>query len=138
MANTNLVTIKQFLKDSFDKPWMGIYLRILSIIVAYSALIHFANLAGFGEKPWNEMPLTWKIGDITYAILDSLTAIGIWKKTFWGISFLLLGVLSQFIIYTIFIEYFAFTIEQKQTIHILLLEEAILLFIFIILLIVKK
>ena len=138
METQNSFNLKQYLDDSLNRPWMGIYLRILSIIVAYSALIHFGNLAGFGEKPWHEMPLTWKIGDITYAILDILGAIGLGKKTIWGISFLLLAVLSQFIIYTVFIEDFAFTIQQKQIIHLLLLEEAILLAIFIVLLIAKK
>jgi len=138
MENLNLLNIKKYLEDSLNRPALGIYLKILSIIVAYSAAVHIFNLAGFGEKPWQEMPLTWKIGDITYAILDSLAAIGLWKKTIWGIAVLLLAVLSQFIIYTIFIQYFAFTIEQKQTIHLLLLEEVILLLIFVVLLIAKK
>lgn len=127
METQNSFNLKQYLEDSLNRPWMGIYLRILSIILAYSAL-----------KPWHEMPLTWKIGDITYAILNILGAIGLGKKTIWGISFLLLAILSQFIIYTVFIEDFAFTIQQKQIIHLLLLEEAILLAIFIVLLIAKK
>ncbi|MGF1490554.1 MAG: DUF6163 family protein [Prochloraceae cyanobacterium] len=138
MENQKLLNIKKYLEDSLNRPALGIYLKILSIIVAYSAAVHIFNLAGFGEKPWQEMPLTWKIGDITYAILDSLAAIGLWKKTIWGIAVLLLAVLSQFIIYTIFIQYFAFTIEQKQTIHLLLLEEVILLLVFVVLLIAKK
>ena len=127
METQNSFNLKQYLEDSLNRPWMGIYLRILSIILAYSTL-----------KPWHEMPLTWKIGDITYAILNILGAIGLGKKTIWGISFLLLAILSQFIIYTVFIEDFAFTIQQKQIIHLLLLEEAILLAIFIVLLIAKK
>ncbi len=138
MENQNLLNIKQYLEDALNRPWLKIYLKILSIIFTYSAAIHLANLAGFGEKPWSEMPLTWRIGDITYAILDTLAAIGLWQKTIWGIALMSIAILSQFTIYTIFIDYFAFTIAQKQTIDILLLEEGILLLIFIVLLIAKK
>ncbi len=138
MENQNLLNIKQYLEDALNRPWLKIYLKILSIIFTYSAAIHFANLAGFGEKPWSEMPLTWRIGDITYAILDTLAAIGLWQKKILGIALMSIAILSQFTIYTIFIDYFAFTIAQKQTIDILLLEEGILLLIFIVLLIAKK
>ncbi|NET06121.1 MAG: hypothetical protein F6K16_15740 [Symploca sp. SIO2B6] len=125
-------------QQTFNRPWMGIYLRVLSIIVAYSALVHGANLAGFGEKPWSDMPLTWKVGDIVYAIVDTVAAIGLWKRTVWGVVCMLVGVLSQFIIYTVFIEYFAFTSQQRQTINILLVEEVVLLLVFLVLLIGKK
>ncbi|MDY6937736.1 MAG: DUF6163 family protein [Cyanobacteriota bacterium] len=126
------------LKEASDRPWMGVYLRILAIIFAYGGLVHIANIAGFGEMPWNQMPLTWQVGDIAYAILDIVAAIGLWKRTVWGAVCMLCAVLSQFVIYTVFLDYFAFTLEQRQTIYILLIEEGILILIFSGLLLVKK
>ena len=121
-----------------DNSWMAIYLRILSLIIGYGALIHWTNILGFGEMPWVEMPLTWKVGDIIYGLLDTATAIGLWQKKVWGIFCFLTAIASQFIIYTVFIDYFAFNVEQRQTIYGLLGIELILLLIFFLLLVVKK
>ncbi|MDJ0650768.1 MAG: hypothetical protein QNJ60_18900 [Xenococcaceae cyanobacterium MO_188.B19] len=121
-----------------NNSWMGIYLRILAFIIAYGGLVHLGNLMGFGEKPWGEMPLTWKVGDIIYGCLDLVTVIGLWQKTTWGIICFLSVIVSQFLIYTVFIDYFAFTSEQRQTIYGLLGSELILLSVFFVLLLLKK
>ncbi len=126
------------LKQVTENSWMAIYLRILAIIIAYGALVHLSNLMGFGEMPWGEMPITWKVGDIAYGLLDTVTAIGLWQKTVWGIFCFLTAIASQFLIYTVFIDYFAFTVEQRQTIYGLLATELILLLIFFLLLVTKK
>ena len=127
-----------FLQQASVQPWMGIYLKILSLISAYAALIHLANIAGLGEKPWLETPLTWRIGDIIYGTLDIVCWLGLWQQKIWAIIAWLMGILSQLVIYTLFINYFAFTIEQRQTINGLLGTEAILLSIFFSLLVLKK
>ena len=121
-----------------DNSWMAIYLRILSLIIVYGGLIHWTNILGFGEIPWAEMPLTWKVGDIVYGLLDIVTAIGLWQRTVWGICCFLTAITSQFIIYTVFIDYFAFTVEQRQTIYGLVGTEIILILIFCILFVAKK
>ena len=121
-----------------ENSWMAIYLRILAVIIAYGALVHLANLMGFGEMPWQEMPLTWRAGDIIYGLLDTVTAIGLWQRTVWGIFCFLSAIASQFLIYTIFIDYFAFTSEQRQTIYGLLGTELILLLVFVVLFVTKK
>ena len=125
-------------KQVSEQSWMRIYLRILAIIIAYGALIHLLNLLGFGEMPWQKMPLTWRVGDVVYGLLDTITAIGLWQKTAWGIFCFLGAIASQFIIYTVFIDRFAFTNEQRQTIYGLLSTELILLLVFFLLLITKK
>ena len=121
-----------------ENSWMGIYLRILALIIAYGALVHLANLMGFGEMPWRKMPLTWKVGDIVYGLLDTVTVIGLWHKTTWGIFCFLSAIASQLVIYTVFIDYFAFTSEQRQTIYGLVGTELILLSVFWVLFWLKK
>ena len=121
-----------------ENSWMGIYLRILAIIIAYGALVHLTNLIGLGEMLWSEMPLTWRVGDIAYGLLDTVTAIGLWQRTAWGIICFLTAIASQFLIYTVFIDYFVFTDEQRQTISGLLGTEIILLLVFLVLFFLKK
>ena len=126
------------LRQTTEHSWMAIYLRILAFIIAYGGLVHGANLIGFGEMPLSKMPLTWRVGDIVYGLLDTVTAIGLWQRTAWGIFCFLSAIASQFIIYTVFIDYFAFTSEQRQTIYGLLGTELILLLIFFVLFFTKK
>ena len=125
-------------KQTTQYSWMAIYLRILALIFAYAASVHGANLIGLGELPWAKMPLTWRIGDIAYGLLDIVTAIGLWQRTAWGIVCFLGAIASQFLIYTIFIDYFAFTSEQRQTIYGLLGTELILLLVFFVLFFTRK
>ena len=125
-------------RQATENSWMGIYLRILAIIIAYGASVHIANMMGFGEMSWAEMPLTWRVGDLVYGLLDTVTAIGLWQKTVWGIFCFLSAIASQFLIYTLFIDYFAFTSEQRQTIYGLLGTELILVLLFFLLFIAKK
>jgi len=117
---------------------MGIYLRFLAIAIAYGASIHIANLLGFGEKPWSEMPMSWRVGDVVYGIVDLISAIGLWQQTAWGILCFFGAIASQFLIYTVFIDAFAFTAEQRQTIYGLLGTEAIFLLVFAVLFLTKK
>ncbi|WP_424101411.1 hypothetical protein [Moorena producens] len=124
--------------EATKRPWMSIYLRIIAFVFAYGAIVHFSNIAGFGEMPWLETPLTWRIGDIFYGILDTAAVIGLWQRQVWGIGLCLVVILSQFIIYTVFIDYFAFTPDQRQTIYGLLVTEAILVLILTTLLLLKK
>ena len=126
------------LRQTTAYSWMATYLRILAVIMAYGALIHGANLIGLGEIPWGKMPLTWRVGDVVYGCLDVVTAIGLWQKTAWRILCFFGTLASQFIIYTVFIDYFAFTSEQRQTIYGLLGTELILLLVFFSLFLTKK
>ena len=127
-----------YLQQKTEPFWMGVYLRVLALIMAYGALIHGANLLGFAGTIEDKIPLSWTIGDVAYALIDTLSAIGLWQRTGWGILCFLSAIASQFLIYTVFIDYFAFNLDQRQTIYGLLGTEAILLLVFVLLLIAEK
>jgi len=127
-----------YLGQTAERLWMGIYLRFLALVMAYGALVHGANLLGFGEMPWHEMPLSWRVGDVVYALVDTITAIGLWLRRGWGLVGFLGAIASQFFIYTVFINAFAFTLEQRQTIYGLLGTEAILVLVLVVLWLTKK
>ncbi len=117
---------------------MGIYLRCLAIALGYGALVHIGNIAGFGEKPWLESPLSWRIGDLVYAPLNIITAVGLWLHLNWAIILFFVAIGSQFLLYTIFIDSFALTAEHRQTIYGLLGTEAVLVFVFLGIWLIKR
>ncbi|MDY6902530.1 MAG: DUF6163 family protein [Cyanobacteriota bacterium] len=116
--------------ESRHKSAMGIYLRIIALFYLYGAIVHYANLLGFGEIPFPEEPLSWQIADISYAILATFTVIGLWLKTSWGIVFFFLSAVSQLILYIGFPQWFAFTPEQQQLLWGMVTFHVVTLFIF--------
>lgn len=119
-----------FIFESRHKPSMGIYLKILALFYLYGAIVHYANLLGFGEMPFTKEPLSWQITDVCYAILDTLTPIGLWLKNRWGIVCFFLGVASQLILYVGFPHWFAFTPEHRQLLWSMIIFHLVTLFIF--------
>ena len=128
----------EFLNEIAGRPWMSIYLKIIAVILAFGAVTHIGNMLGFGEKPFAQFPIAWKIGDVYFTILNVVAIIGLWKKAGWGVFAFLIAMASQFLIYTIFIDYFAFTDEHRRAIRGLLITEGIMVGIFILLVLIKK
>ena len=128
----------EWLQEICARPWMGIYLRVLAVVMAYGGIVHVANILGFGGKPWAETPLPCRIGDVAYGILDIVAAVGLWLKTPWGLVLFVLLIASQFVIYTVFIDHFVTTDEERKQVHGLLGTEAILIVILIVLILIKK
>ncbi|MGC9503096.1 hypothetical protein [Baaleninema sp.] len=94
-----------------------LFLRFLAVAYAYSAIVYYGNLLGFGEIPWSEMPQIVQINDIGYALLDTLAAVGLWRKQTWGIALFLLIALSQLVLYLGFPQDFIFSDERQQTVR---------------------
>lgn len=124
--------------ESSQKPWMGVFLRILALFYLLGATVHYGNLLGFGEMKWAESPLSWKLGDICYAILDTAVVIGLWLKTSWGISRFFAGAISQLVLYLGFPHLFAFTEEQRQALWSMVIFHLVSLSIFLGLIFTKK
>lgn len=113
---------------------MGIYLKIIALFYLYGAIVHYANLLGFGEIAFIKEPLSWQIADISYAILDTITVIGLWLKTPWGIICFCLSAISQLILYIGFPQWFAFNPEQQQLLWSMIIFHIVTLSIFLALL----
>ena len=124
--------------ESRHKPNMRIYLKILALFYLYGATVHCANLLGFGEIPFRESPLSWQVGDISYGILGSLTFVGLWLKTRWGIIGFFLSAVSQLILYLVFPKWFAFNAEQQQLLWSMIIFHVVTLSIFFALLLSSR
>lgn len=124
--------------DTAERPWFNRYLKLLALIFAYGASVHVGNMTGLGELPLAQQPLAWRMGDIFFAGLDLAAVVGLWQQKTWGIACYLVGTATQFLIYTLFIDVFAFTPEDHTTIYGLLGTEALLFTVFLILWLAKK
>ncbi|MEM1394593.1 MAG: DUF6163 family protein [Cyanobacteria bacterium P01_D01_bin.116] len=120
--------------ESRHKPSMGIYLKILALFYLYGAIVHYANLLGFGEMLFTEEPLSWQVADISYAILATFTFIGLWLKTQWGIIGFFSSAVSQLILYLVFPHWFAFNLEQQRLLWSMIIFHLVTLSIFFVLL----
>ena len=120
--------ILTLLQPALLHPVMGIYLRILALILLFGAWTHIASIFGRGETPWREMPLSWRLMDVVLLIFNLVAAFGLWQKTIWGIILFLAGIiLLQFIPYTIFIGHFAKTNDDRKTLRQLLGTHTVLI-----------
>lgn len=133
-----MLDVLNWLTEVAERPWMSVYVRVLAVIFGCGAIVHIANIAGFGEKPWREGPLSWRVGDIVYGSLNIAAAVALWTRSAWGIILFSLAVASQFIIYTAFINHFAFTPEHRRTIYGLLGTQGLLVAGFVGILLLKR
>ncbi|ACK69233.1 hypothetical protein PCC7424_0777 [Gloeothece citriformis PCC 7424] len=124
--------------ESTHKPWMAVYLKILALFYLYGAAVHCANVFGFGELAWVDMPFSWKFGDISYGILDILAFIGLWLKSRWGLGIFGLIVISQLVLYVGFPQWFVLDREDQQDLWNLVMFHLVTLFIFFGLLLSKN
>lgn len=94
---------------------LNIYLKILAVLYGYGALIHAANLAGFGSIDPSAAPWYWRPFDVFYLLLDSATMVGLWRGRRWGVALFLIAAASQLVIYLGFPQLFALDDSARNT-----------------------
>jgi hypothetical protein len=105
------------LREACSLPWMGIYLRLVGIMYAFGAVVHLANILGLGGTGWKSSPISWKVLDVAYALLDSAVVVGLWMLAPWGVICFLAAALSQILLYTLFRGAFARNPEHVRTLR---------------------
>ena len=91
---------------------MKVYLRCLAVIYAFAAMVHIGNMLGFGELPWAQAPLSWRIGDIGYAILDTVAAVGLFMLKPWGVAAFIIAAISEILLFTFVPDWFVLKPEH--------------------------
>lgn len=84
---------------------MKIYLRILSVLYAVGALLHYLDLVGL-RLDFAEMSMAWKAWIIFLAVADTVAAVGLWKTKTYGVVTFLVVAISQLIAYVGFSDFF--------------------------------
>lgn len=126
------------LRDAAGRPWMGGFLRVVAVFYIFGGGVHYANLLGFGELTWADVPLSWKIVDLVYAPLDTLVVIGLWLREPWGIVSLFVAMVSQCVVYAGFSELFAMTAEHRNGLQSMLVFHGLTFLIFSALFIARR
>lgn len=90
-------------------PWFGTYLCVLAILYALGGVVHIGNIFGYGDRPWSDSPIAWRVGDVVYGVVDFVAAIGLWRRAMWGLTAFVLAACSQLVLYLGWPHVFAFT-----------------------------
>lgn len=125
--------------ESTSRTWTRIYLRILSLILLYGALIHFANISSLSGRQWSEVPLSWQVMDVVLLLFNLVVAVGLWRRRSWAVYAFVLGMLFlQILPYTLFRELFVLNAEDAATLNGLILTDLLLVAILVLLILLKK
>lgn len=96
-----------------ERPWTGIYLRILAFAYLTSVILRFASLFGFAGTSPEEATVASNVADIVFAQFGAITMVGLWLRKPWGIACFLVSALSHLILYWGFPELFAEVDSQE-------------------------
>ena len=94
---------------AFERTWFYVATMVIGVMYGYGGLVHIGNILGFGEVPWAEAPISWKLGDLFWGTLDIIAVVGIILRSPIGILAVVLAALSQVVVYGIWPERFALT-----------------------------
>ncbi|MEO0801613.1 MAG: hypothetical protein AAFY57_04990 [Cyanobacteria bacterium J06642_2] len=121
------------------RPWTGVYLRVLALVLGYGALAHVSNMLGWTGEPWWQTPWHWRVMDVVLLAFNAIAAWGLWLKSPWAVVWTVMGIiLLQFVPYTLFRAAFVRTPEDIQTLNGLLGTEGLLLVVLFLLIGLKK
>ncbi len=89
-----------------DRPWTGIYLRILAFAYLTGVIIRFSNMFGLGDISLEEMTSVSKTADLIFAQFGAIAMVGLWLRKPWGIACFFIFAISQLVLYWGFPELF--------------------------------
>ena len=88
-----------FLKSLYD-PWpLRIFLWVIAAIYAMGATVHVKNMLGLSGQPWMEMPVSWRVFDIVFLVLNLIVLVGVLLRSPWGIIAFLTALALQLVLY---------------------------------------
>ena len=67
----------QWIAEAFQRNWFYVGALIIGVIYGIGGVVHIGNILEFGEVKWIEAPVSWKVGDILWGVLDIVAIAGI-------------------------------------------------------------
>lgn len=89
-----------------ERPWTGIYLRILAFAYLTGVIIRFSSMFGLDGTSPEEASMASYVADIVFAQFGAITMVGLWLRKPWGIASFLIFALSHLVLYWGFPELF--------------------------------
>ena len=113
--------------QAFQVRWFFGISLVFALLYGLGGTVHIANILGFGELPWSESLLSWRIGDVWWGSLDVLALVGVALKRPVGLAALALAAITQVVIYAFWPESFALSDEHYSTLRSLVYFNAVVL-----------
>ena len=95
-------------QESGDNVWTGrlvFFLRIMAVISVVKGLYHWAQVTGFiggEEEAFENQPMAWQSATVYFAVIELVSAVGLWLATPWGAVVWLTTVVSMAVIELMF------------------------------------
>ena len=102
---------------AFGRTWFYVATVIIGVMYGFGGLVHIGNIFGFGELPWSQSPVSWRVGDVFWGILDVVAVVGILTKAPIGIVAVALAALTQIVVYGFWPEGFALNDDHYSTLR---------------------
>src|SRR5436305_11476384 len=94
--------------ETGENIWTGrlvLFLRIMAVVSVAKGLYHWAQVTGFvgGEDDaFENQSMAWQAATIYFAVIELLSAVGLWPATPWGAVVWLTTVVSMAVIELMF------------------------------------
>src|SRR5690242_9844263 len=94
--------------QSEESAWtkrLVLFLRIMAVISVLKGLYHWAQVTGFiggEEDAFENQPLAWQAATVYFAVIELVSAVGLWLATPWGAVVWLTAVVSMAVIELMF------------------------------------
>ncbi len=112
------MVIKELIGQALQSSITLVLVRCIAVVLAFGASVHVANILGYGERPWAQMPAIWRVMDVVLLIFNLVVGIGLWLKTPWAVIAFVAGVVAlQLVPYTLFRSHFIETPEHASTLN---------------------
>jgi uncharacterized membrane protein (DUF2068 family) len=88
---------------------LGIYSRVLSIVLLLFGLRQWAVIVGVAASPggaFETMAPAWQVATMYLAVVDLVGAVGLWMRVAWGNVLWVLAALSEIAFHTFFMNTF--------------------------------
>jgi hypothetical protein len=114
-------------RSLFDFPLIHIFFLIVAVLYAFGGAIHIANMLSLSGYPWSAAPLSWKILDAVFLLLNATVVVTVLLKSGWAVSAFLLAAGIQVVLYAFFPDQFGTTPDHARAIRHLLMLNAVLI-----------
>lgn len=91
-----------------DNVWTGrlvLFLRVMACVAMVQGLYHWAQLTGFvgtEDEAFEAQSMAWQTATIYFAVIELVSAVGLWLATPWGAVVWLTTVVSMAVIELMF------------------------------------
>lgn len=116
--------------DQLDYLPIRIFFFVVAALFAFDGVVHVSNILSLSGYPWEASPLSWRIFDVVYAVLDAIVVAGVIARSGWGVLGFLASTTLQVLLYQFIPSAFAVSPEQEEIVRRLLYVALGLLVIF--------